>query len=69
MNKELAIRLCAAYLSSQMGIGIEYQYKKLVKEDAPIGPFWLQLADDITAHMQAQMSACLPDPSVPQQDQ
>lgn len=43
---ELGRRLCAAFMSVQMGLGLEYTYKRyLAGATAPeLGPYWIQLA-------------------------
>jgi hypothetical protein len=48
-NSELGRRLCAAYISYRMGIGVEYALKKYVS-DTP-GQFWLSLAKDLNARL------------------
>ena len=41
IDKELARRLCAAYLSRQMGVSITTQYKKTPED---VGDLWYLLA-------------------------
>lgn len=40
--EEVARRLCAAVLSVQLGLGLEYTYRQYRK--VPVGDYWRQLA-------------------------
>lgn len=44
---ELARRLCAAYMSIQMGISLSHCYTAYMK-DRPVGGYWSQVAEKIT---------------------
>ena len=46
MNQELARRLCAALISTRMGIGMDYALAKYVT-NAGNEKYWLDLADKI----------------------
>ena len=50
MDDELARRLAAAYLSRELGIGMDYTMKHYLK-DQPTGAFWLELADWVSEAM------------------
>lgn len=45
---ELGRRLCAAYISYQLGISIGYAYKTHTSPET-IGPYWRALASAVTA--------------------
>lgn len=53
-NNELARRLCAAFLSYQMGIGIEYAYKNYVAKTP--GEFWQALSAVVLEQYKAWQS-------------
>lgn len=44
---ELARRLCAAFISQQRGIGLEYALKRYVPDQ--IGPYWIGLASVVAS--------------------
>ena len=49
MNHELARRLAAAFISHQLGIGMDYAMKTYV--DQSVGAFWLDLAELVSDAM------------------
>ena len=49
MNHELARRLAAAFVSHQLGIGMDYAMKTYV--DQSVGAFWLDLAELVSDAM------------------
>jgi hypothetical protein len=50
---ELARRLAAAYISYTVGLSVAHTLKKYIDEDP--GPFWQQLAVDVTAELTKAM--------------
>lgn len=45
---DLAEKLCAAWLSTQMSITLPHAYKAYVKDtNEPIGEYWLSLAEHV----------------------
>ncbi len=55
-EKELARRFYIAFLSYNLGIGMQYAYKTYLEKDQDVGPMWhylAQAADEIhTANME-----------------
>jgi hypothetical protein len=47
VNRELARRLCAAFISQQMGVGVATQYKKTPEDVGDLWYFLAALADKI----------------------
>lgn len=43
-EKEIARRFFAAFMSYQLGIGMEYTYKKYLEKGADVGAMWHELA-------------------------
>jgi len=52
VDKELARRLCAAFVSYQMGISITTQYKKTPEEVGDLGYFLAAFADKLARESQ-----------------
>jgi hypothetical protein len=44
--EEIARRVAAAYLSYQMGVGLQYCYKRYCESSQP-GEFWMEMARKI----------------------
>ena len=52
VDKELARRLCAAFVSYQMGVGIATQYKKTPEDVGDLWYFLAALADKLARESQ-----------------
>lgn len=52
-KRELARRLSASYISVQLGISLEYAYKRHTNEGST-GSYWLSLAEQIVSDMSAR---------------
>lgn len=48
LDRRLARKLCAAFLSENLGIGMDYALKTYVKED--VGQYWYALVDFIRSN-------------------
>ena len=55
VDKELARRLCAAFISYQMGISITTQYKKTPEEVGDLWYFLAALAKELATQSQNSM--------------